>query len=517
WLVLTHKSRQVAQEESNRQTHLLVQEIESHRITDQKLQDAKSAAEQANQAKSRYITTISHELRTPLNGILGYAQLLDEDPRLADNVKQAVGVIKRGGDHLLSLIEGTLDIARIENGKLTLEVKPVRLGDLLQQITGLIEHQAQAKHLTFVADIDPSLPEYVRADERRVRQILLNVVGNAVKFTTVGQVTLKVRYAREIALIEVTDTGPGIAPAEVEKIFEPFARGSSAAGQSVGGTGLGLTISKMLTDLMGGEMSVRSEVGKGTCFRIRLFLPEVRGVEVARKVQAGVRTGYAGARQRIWVVDNEEADRGLLVRILEPLGFEVQTHASGVACLQALRQARAADLPHAFFMDLAMPGLDGWATLKAIQDEGLSTAPAAIVSANAFDKTLDNDVGITPDDFLVKPVRVSELLDWLGRRLDLEWVMAERPSVPLPASAPAEAQVLPNLDALRQLEDQVHTGYVRGVHKMLDQMEAAEPQCAPFVARMRSLAKQFQLETMANILKSLIAQAPSVEATHHHV
>ncbi|MFZ4550833.1 MAG: ATP-binding protein [Aquabacterium sp.] len=517
WLVLTHKSRQVAQEESNRQTHLLVQEIESHRITDQKLQDAKSAAEQANQAKSRYITTISHELRTPLNGILGYAQLLDEDPKLADNVKQAVGVIKRGGDHLLSLIEGTLDIARIENGKLTLEVKPVRLGDLLHQITGLIEHQAQAKHLTFVADIDPSLPEYVRADERRVRQILLNVVGNAVKFTTVGQVTLKVRYAREIALVEVTDTGPGIAPAEVEKIFEPFARGSSAAGQSVGGTGLGLTISKMLTDLMGGEMSVRSEVGKGTCFRIRLFLPEVRGAEVVRKVQTGVRTGYAGARQRIWVVDNEEADRGLLVRILEPLGFEVQAHASGVACLQALRLARAADLPHAFFMDLAMPGLDGWATLKAIQDEGLSTAPAAIVSANAFDKTLDNDVGITPDDFLVKPVRVSELLDWLGRRLNLEWVMAERSSVPLPASAPAEAQVLPNLEALRQLEDQVHTGYVRGVHKMLDQMEAAEPQCAPFVARMRGLAKQFQLETMANILKSLIEQAPPADAVTHHV
>jgi signal transduction histidine kinase/purine-cytosine permease-like protein len=520
WVVLTHKSRQVAQEESNRQTHLLVKEIASHRETDAQLQQAKQTAEQANQAKSRYISTISHELRTPLNGILGYAQLLDEDAALPEHVKHGVGVIKRGGDHLLSLIEGTLDIARIESGKLTLDTKPVRLAELLQQITGLIEQEARAKRLGFVADLDPALPEAVRADERRVRQILLNILGNAVKFTQQGQVTFKVRYAREMARIDITDTGPGIAQAELDRVFEPFARGSSAAGSSASGTGLGLTVSKMLTDLMGGELRVRSVVGQGTTFSIKLFLPQVRAAEVAEPRRSGQRTGYVGERRRIWVVDNEEADRGLLVRVLEPLGFEVTPLASGLECLDQLRGCPPQQRPHALFMDLAMPGLDGWATLRAIQQGGLSDAPAAIVSANAFDKSLDNDVGIRPEDFIVKPVRVSELLDWLGRKLDLQWIEVERwKAQPLAGVASGSggsaasndahgaAMTLPSVAALKLLEDQVHAGYVRGVHKALDQIDQAEPACAAFVQEFRAMARQFQLDAMANRLREALSQA----------
>ncbi len=514
WVVLTHKSRLVAQEESNRQTHLLLREIELHRITDDKLQRARQTAEQANQAKSRYISTISHELRTPLNGILGYAQLLDEDAKLPDHAKHAVGVIKRGGDHLLSLIEGTLDIARIESGKLTLDVKPVRFAELLRQITGLIEHEALAKRLNFVAELDPGLPEAVRADERRVRQILLNILGNAVKFTSQGEVRFRVRYAREIAHIDITDTGPGIAPDEMERIFEPFARGTSAVG--AGGTGLGLTISKMLTDLMGGEMRVSSEVGQGTTFQIRLFLPQVRAVEVDRLLRPrGLRTGYVGERRRIWAVDNEEADRGLLVRILEPLGFDVVPLPSGIDCLAQLRALPPAEHPHAIFMDLAMPGLDGWATLRAIQQEGLCDAPAAIVSANAFDKALDNDVGIRPEDFIVKPVKVAELLDWLGRRLGLRWIEAERivqaPTEPEDSTATRHGGALPKLEALRQLEEQVHAGYIRGVHKVLDQIAAAQPECQAFVARLRELARQFQLDALARQLEEAL-EAASAES-----
>lgn len=515
WVVLTHKSRQVAQEESNRQTHLLVREIASHRVTDEKLQQAKQTAEQANLAKSRYISTISHELRTPLNGILGYAQLLDEDEKLPEHVKHAVGVIKRGGDHLLSLIEGTLDIARIESGKLTLDVKPVRLPELLHQMVSLIEPEARAKQLRFVADIDPGLPDVVRADERRVRQILINVLGNAVKFTHTGEVCFKVRYAREIAQIDITDTGPGIAQEELDKVFEPFARGSSAAGSSASGTGLGLTISKMLTDLMGGEMRVQSAPGVGTTFSIRLFLPQVRVAGLAQAAsRKGQRTSYVGERRRVWVVDNEEADRGLLVRILEPLGFEVTPLPSGVACLAQLRATPPLALPHAIFMDLAMPGLDGWDTLRAIREQRLCDAPAAIVSANAFDKALENDVGITPDDFIVKPVRVSELLDWLGRRLALQWIESATERAPsavsnTPHPPAASAAALPSREALRRLEDQVHTGYMRGVHQALDQMAADEPACEAFVQRMRTMARQFQLDAMATTLREALAQAQS--------
>ncbi|HEX5311695.1 hybrid sensor histidine kinase/response regulator [Aquabacterium sp.] len=502
WLVLTHKSRKVAQEESNRQTHLLVQEIESHRVTDQKLQQAKQQADQANQAKTRYISNISHELRTPLNSILGYAQLLDEDQNLPEHVRHAVGVIKRGGDHLLSLIEGTLDLARIESGKLTLAPKPVRLKELLDQIVAVVEPQARQKGLRFVNDLGSDLPEVVKADERRVRQILINVLGNAVKFTHTGQVTFKVRHAREMARIEIVDTGPGIAADELARIFEPFERGSSAAGQSAGGTGLGLTISKMLTDLMGGEMNVSSQAGLGTTFEIRLFLPQVRQTHLAPSPVKGVRTGYAGPRRRIWVVDNEEADRGLLVRILEPMGFDVMPFESGLACLAMLRHGPSSMKPDAFFMDLAMPGLDGWGTVEAIRAEALSDAPVAIVSANAFEKGAENNVGISADDFMVKPVRVTELLDWLGRRLQLEWIEVQRADA-------ADPGLMPSAAALRHLDEQIQSGYVRGVHRVLDQIAQSEPHCDGFVQRMRDMARQFQLDAMAVVIRNAMTPPAS--------
>ncbi|MCW7541692.1 ATP-binding protein [Aquabacterium sp. A7-Y] len=502
WLVLAHKSRQVAQEESNRQTHLLVREIELHRRTDEQLQQAKRVAEQANQAKSRYISAISHELRTPLNSILGYAQLLAEDESVPAHRRQAVSVIRRGGDHLLSLIEGTLDIARIESGKLTLELKPMRFAEGLREMVRMFELQAAGKGLAFTYEPSGPVPEVVRADEKRVRQILLNVLGNAVKFTSAGQVRLRLRHAREIALFEIEDTGPGIAPEELDRIFEPFARGGASGSAPAGGTGLGLTISKMLTELMGGEMTVRSTPGVGTLFRIRLFLPQTRAGLAAQALPAA-RTGYRGERRRILVVDNEEDDRALLLSLLAPLGFELRQAASGDACLGLLREAADGFRPDVIFMDLAMPGIDGWETVRRIRAEGLSEARIAIVSANAFDQGLDNDVGLTPADFLVKPVRLSELLDWLGRRLQLEWIEAPRAQPVAPEREPnAEPAVIPlpppeRLHALQQL---VEMGYFRGILKLLDEIEAEDPAHAPFAAQMRELARQFQFDAMTRRL-----------------
>ena len=287
WLVLTHKSRQVAQEESNRQTQLLMQEIDSHRRTDELLQNAKLTADQANQAKSRYITSISHELRTPLNSILGYAQILDHDEAIPPHRRQAINVIRRSGDHLLSLIEGTLDIARIESGKLTLNVRPLDFPDFIQQLVGMFEQQARQKGLDFHYLPDGPLPEMVRADERRLRQILLNILGNAVKFTVSGSVTLRLRYQREMAFFSIEDTGPGITPEEVGNIFEPFSRGSAAHVGATGGTGLGLTIARMLTDLMGGELSVESTPGAGSRFDVRLFLPRIHAEQLVKEPAPG--------------------------------------------------------------------------------------------------------------------------------------------------------------------------------------------------------------------------------------
>ncbi len=504
WLVLTHKSRQVAQEESNRQTQAvheqtlaLRREIDSHRQTDLQLQEAKLAADQANQAKSRYITTVSHELRTPLNSILGYAQLLEEDPSIPVHRKQAVSVIRRGGDHLLSLIEHTLDIARIEGGKLRLEPRPLRFRESLQQIVQMFELQAAGKGIAFVADLGDVMPEVVRADEKRLRQILINVLGNAVKFTQAGRVVFRLRYAREMAVFEIEDTGPGIAPEELAHIFEPFARGGETTSGATPGTGLGLTIAKMLTDLMGGELTVTSEIGQGTVFRIRLFLPEARGAVAALEVPRAPRTGYRGERRRILIVDNEEVDRSLLVTVLQPLGFELMQAASGHEALEVV----AGYAPHAILMDLAMPGIDGWATIRAIRAQRLSDAPIAIVSGNSFDKDLENDVGITPQDFVLKPVRVHELLDWLGSRLALEWLEAA-PASAAPGAAPAPAPwVLPAAAHLKALDELVQLGYFRGIVKKLDEIERDHPACASFVAHLRGLARNFQLDAMSAMLR----------------
>jgi signal transduction histidine kinase/CheY-like chemotaxis protein/purine-cytosine permease-like protein len=496
WMVLTHKSRQVAQEESNRQTALLMQEIESHRRTDEALQRARHVAEQANQAKSRYITAISHELRTPLNGILGYAQILDGDESIPPHRRQAVNVIRRSGEHLLSVIEGTLDIARIEGGKLTLDVKALDFPDFVQQIVRMFEPQAQARGLAFRYVPQGELPAVVRADEKRMRQILINILGNAVKFTARGGITLRVKYAREMASFEIEDTGPGISPAELGRIFEPFVRGSAA--QTAAGAGLGLTISRMFADVMGGELSVDSTPGTGSRFRVRLFLPAVHAAQAARALPRAAPAGYLGARRRILIVDNERVDRELLISVLEPLGFILAEAASGDACLDVLKGFA----PDLIFMDLAMPGIDGWETIRRIRRERLSQAHIAVISANAFDKGLDNDAGVAAEDFILKPVRMAELLDWIGLRLDLHWLTAGEARAAADRVPPVAALVAPpeaQRAALRQLVDM---GYVRGVLKQLDEIEALDPAYAGFVAAARELAREFRLEAIAPLLRT---------------
>ncbi len=501
WLVLTQKSRQFALEESNKHNQLLAQEIESHRRTDALLQNAKQVAEQANQAKSRYITAISHELRTPLNSILGYAQILDSDEKIPANRRQAVSIIRRSGDHLLSLIEGTLDMARIESGKLSLNVMPLDFNAFMQQIVDMFELQARNKGIVFRYEPQGELPAWVRADQRRLRQILLNILGNAVKFTTHGQVTLRLRYQREMAMVEVEDTGPGIAPEELAQIFEPFSRGSAAHVGATGGTGLGLTIAKMLTDLMGGEMHVESTLGQGSCFRVRLYLPQsTTGAATLRQAQ---RVGYVGVRRRILIVDNEKTDREFLASVLEPLGFPLAQAASGLECMEMIPRFR----PHLIFMDLAMPGIDGWETIRRIRSRCLSDAEIAIISANAFEKGADNDTGVSAENFITKPVRVDELLDWIGQRLGLEWVSAEAP-LPEPSTTPPAQLRYPPPQHLHTLDEQIQLGYVRGIHTKLDEIAQLDAGYTDFTEVMRRLAQQFQFDAMREILRKGCSEEP---------
>jgi signal transduction histidine kinase/CheY-like chemotaxis protein/purine-cytosine permease-like protein len=548
WLVLAHKSRQVAQEESNRQTHLLMLEIESHRQTDRALQEAKQVAERAKQqadlanaAKSRYISAISHELRTPLNSILGYAQLMGQDAGIPPHRKQAVSVILRGGEHLLSLMEGTLEIAQIESGKLVLSPKPLQFEAAMSDMAEMFELQAAEKGLSFSYEVQGSLPEWVKADDKRLRQICFNLLGNAIKFTATGGVTLRVRYAREMAHIEIVDTGPGMTVAEIEKVYEPFVRG---AAPGAGGSGLGLTIAKMLTDLMGGEMQVHSVPGQGSVFGVRLFLPQLHlppddaGKRETERAQRLARSGYTGPQRKILVVDNEQADRDLLLQLLEPLGFALRQAASGHDALDLL----AAGLnPDVVLLDLAMPGIDGWETLRRIRALDGPQPVVAIVSANAFDRGLDHGLdqgegqrdGIAAEDFIVKPVRHSELLDWLERRLQLQWVSPGVTSAtsatsattatpaklatpvehvalapPTPSTAVLAPAVLPAREELLALQALVQLGYYRGIVNRLNDLARAQPQCAAFISAQTALARQYQFEAMLGTLQKALDAAP---------
>jgi len=294
-----------------------------------------------------------------------------------------------------------------------------------------------------------------------------------------------------------------MTPADIERIFEPFTRGDAAAAASPG-AGLGLTIAKMLTDLMGGEMKVSSTPGKGSLFRVRLFLPRVHDAAGAAGRPVPVqraRRGYEGPRRRLLVVDNEEADRDLLGHVLSPLGFDLRTAASGHDALDLIA---AGYRPDAMFVDLAMPGIDGWETIRRARKLGLAEASVAIVSANAFDKGLDNDVGIAPEDFFVKPVRHTELLDWLERRLGLRWT--DSAAKPPPAAEPLAMQA-PSLSRLRALDEAVSLGYFRGIMNQLDEIDTEQPECMAWTEAQRVLARQFQFEAMGRALAAAVSAA----------
>lgn len=487
WVVLNRESRRVALEESNRQTRLLIQEIDAHRETDAQLQKAKEAAEAASAAKSRYVTGLSHELRTPLNSILGYTQILRRDSGLAERQQDALATIHRSGAHLLSLIDGLLDVARIEAGKLNLEPCEIDFAEFVDQLGKMCALQAAEKGLAFRLERSAGLPAVVRGDEKRLRQILINLLGNAVRYTEQGSVTLRVSYLRQTAAFEILDTGIGMTAGQMERLFQPFERGDPARQDH--GLGLGLTIARMLSVLMGGELTVSSEPGQGTRFQLRLYLPAVRVPQALLAEEHDI-VGYRGPRRRILVVDDHLEHRKVLAGLLEPLGFDIAMAASGQ---EALSQVSLLN-PDLILMDLSMPQMDGWQTSRLIRQSVGSPAPIIVVSANAFADEGERSLDPACDDYLAKPVHGPALLEKIRQHLVLDWRRRESDESTPPAELDLPAQALAELGELAAL------GYVRGVIERLDRLERDEPGCAPAIERLRGLARRFQLDELARCL-----------------
>jgi signal transduction histidine kinase/CheY-like chemotaxis protein len=446
WVVLASESRRMAQDDSNRQNQLLQQEIDAHRRTDAALQQAKELAEAANQAKTRYVAGMTHELRTPLNSIMGYVQILLKDEPAVGPRRGPLTTIQRSGEHLSGLIDGLLDLARIEAGRLRLDPSPVPLLEFLEDVVGMVKPQAEAKGLGFRLETRGRVPKWVHADARRLRQILINLTSNAVRFTERGQITLRLDARREVLRFEVEDTGIGIAPQDMERIFLPFERGSGGRRSSEPGTGLGLTITHLLTELMGGELSVQSTMGQGSTFSVRLYLREIAepvpglaGPSQALDEPASDRIardyrpviGYSGPRRTLLVVDDQPIQRQMLAGMLMPLGFVVREAASGHECLESVREAP----PDAVLLDISMDDMDGWQTARAIRQAGCTDVPVIMVSANVFENRPENLAAAQAQAFVAKPVMESELLGTLGDQLGLQWLTEASHAQPASADA----------------------------------------------------------------------------------
>jgi len=497
WLfVLAQQSRRAAEEETRRQTALLIQEIDAHKRTDAELQRAKEVAESANLAKSRYVVGLSHELRSPLNAISGYAQLLEQDHSLPDKPRDQVRVVRRSADHLSGLIDGILDISKIEAGRLYLSRDEVHLSEFLEQLVGMFRLQAAAKGIDFVFKRPTFLPVVVYADEKRLRQVLINLLSNAIKFTQHGSVQFVVHYRGPVAEFEVIDTGPGIQASDLERIFAPFERGELGVSQPQTGTGLGLTISRLLAGVMGGDIQVTSAVGTGSTFRVKMLLSEVANPKRIAAVDAPVR-GYHGPRRTILITDDDPIQRDLLREVLTPLGFILLSAPDGAACL-ALAQHCQPDL---FLLDISMSGMDGWTVAQTLRSTGHHQARILMVSASALEAHGAPLAQPFHDGYLMKPFDIPRLLEVIRQLLRLEWHYQNNPVVsPLwkpGSSARPPVQHLEELIRLGQM------GYIRAIQVKLDEIGADDPEYSDFVSNMRSLIDRFDLDTYMSTLKML--------------
>ena len=378
---------------------------------------AKLAAESANQAKSAFISQMSHELRTPLNGILGYAQLLRRSPDLTEHQRDGLAIIERSGEHLLTLVNDLLDLARIEAGRLELREESIDLESLLQHVTDLIRVRADKAGLRFAVERPPAQPKRIRGDARALRQVLLNLLGNAVKFTDAGgSVELKIAQAGSRWQFQICDCGIGMAADQLQSIFEPFHRIENAE-RRVEGTGLGLAITRRLVEAMHGSIAVASDPGRGTTFSVDLELNVDASAEQSVQSARAV-AGYAGARMCVLVVDDDEVSRGLIADLLAGLGFDVRHAADGAAALEQLR-AGTIDL---LVTDLIMPRVDGIELVRAIRAASGMRVPKIIaVSASASAYTSQEALDAGCDAFLPKPVHLVDLLERITELLHVDW------------------------------------------------------------------------------------------------
>jgi signal transduction histidine kinase/DNA-binding response OmpR family regulator/purine-cytosine permease-like protein len=496
WLfTLARESSRSTLKELREQTSALVSEIKAHEKTSKAFQVAIKTAESANQAKSRYLAGLSHELRTPLNVLLGYAQLLAKDQALREDTRQSINIMKRNGEHLADLIEGLLEVSTIEAGRLSVHRDEVQLRPLLEQLVNMFKLQAASKGLEFKYHFPSYLPEFVTVDKQRFRQILINLISNAIKFTQQGTVSFNVLYRNEVGYFEIKDTGVGILDKDKELVFKPFERISDST-NTLPGTGLGLTISRALSELMGGDISLISEIDKGSCFKLSLLLPKIAKGQINNSSENTI-NGYSGHRKTVLVVDDEQAQRELIKDIMTPIGFKVICADSAFSAISLLK-SKGIDI---ILMDLKMPAVNGWQAAKQIRELKF-LQPIIIVSANVRDLEISNTADGQHNDYLSKPIDINILLEKIGYWLNLNW--QHLPTTVASNKSKINNRSLVSKNQYKALKITAEIGYLSGFINKLNKINEEYIFPDNIYRQLKDYAQQCQFQIIIKNLDNLI-------------